>query len=349
MNEQNLYSTQVLHEHILYCDNQEDFRREILNSLKGQRALWKEKISSIMEEKGYNLTTLAAMCGVSRVAVKKWCDGSLPQSRDLFIRIGFAAGYNLGQMNQFLQRFGRYPALYPKSLEDSVIIFVLNSEKFPHTYTTREMIRQQIESEVRQAKCELNGAKTDDATDSVFDISDSADDVCSTVHMLSGIMSVETASEMADFVQKNSEAYLHAYENFYSYIRLFIEKNNIDPVTGKPCSIHALAELQGWSSSLRKCVAAIYKGDYFPGRRKVISMGLHLNMNLNQINVALSLAGMEELYAKNPLESGIIYALCDADLNDMIVCDGSVELFEYVCEVLRDLEIPEAEEFLNSV
>lgn len=349
MENEKLYSTRVLHEHILFCDNQEDFRREILDSLKSQRMLWKEKIVAIMNEKGYTLTSLATLCGVSRVAVKKWCDGSLPQSRDLFIRIGFAAGYNLEQMNQFLQRFGRYPALYPKSLEDSVIIFVLNSEQFSHTYESCEMLRQEIENAVRQANYEANCAGTDDARNTACDISYVTEDDCSTVHMLTGLLKVETASEMAEFVQKNSEAFLHAYENFYAYIRLFIEKNNVDPVTGNPWSLHALAEMQGWSSSLRKCVSAIYRRDYFPQRRKVISLGLYLNMNLEQINIALSLAGMEELYAKNPVESGIIYALQDAELNDMIVCDGSVELFDYVCKVLQQLEIPEAEEFVNSL
>lgn len=342
MEDQNLYSTRVLHEHILYCDNQEDFKKEILDSLKSQRMLWKEKVSSIMEEKSYNLTAFAKLCGVSRVAVKKWCDGSLPQSRELFIRIGFAAEYNLAQMNQFLQRFGRYPALYPKSLDDSVYIFVLNSDKLPHTFAMCEEIKQQIQFSVLEEKRE----KIFQETGSPEDIEDYD---CSTVQLLSGLLDVQTEIQLTAFVQKNSEAYSHAYEKFYAYMRAFIENNNTDPITGKSGSLHALAELQNWSSSLRKCAAAIFKGEYFPQRRKVIALGLYLNMNLEQLNIALCLAGMEELYAKNPLESAIIYALQDAELNDMIACDGSIEAYEYVCKVLQNLEIKEAEEFINGL
>lgn len=341
MEKQNLYSTQLLHEHILYCDNQEDFKKEILDSLQSQRMLWKEKVSSIMEEKGYNLTAFAKLCKVSRVAVKKWCDGSLPQSRELFVRIGFAADYNLTQMNQFLQRFGRYPALYPKSLEDSVYIFVLNSETLPHTFAMCEEIEQKIHSAVLEEKRDAALQETGSIEEADYD--------CSTAALLTGLLDVETETQMASFVQKNKEAYRHAYENFYAYVKAFIEKNNTDIVTGKTGSLHALAELQNWSSSLRKCAASIYRGEYFPQRRKVIALGLYLNMNLEQLNIALCLAGMEELYAKNPLESAIIYALQDAELNDMIACDGNVEAYEYVCKVLKELQIPEAEEFISGL
>lgn len=329
MQENTPYSTEILQEHIMYCDNLEDFSKEILSLAQGQRILWKEKIESIMQENDYNLAALAKLCGVSHVAVRKWCDGALPQSRDLFIRIGFAAHYDLEEMNQFLRRYGCYPALYAKSLEDSVYIFVLSSDKIPHTYAMCERILEQLRLSIQGAE-EGEGCQD-------------------TVQMLLDLINLETEKELISFVQKNSAAYRNAYQNFYEYIKNFVEANSVDIVSGKRYSLNAFADLQGWSSSLRKCVSAIYRGNYFPMRRKVIALGLFLNMNLNQINVALRLANMEELYAKNPMESAIIYALEDARLNDMIFCDGSTELVNYVCEVLEQLQIPEAEEFVRSL
>lgn len=335
------YTTTILHEHILNCDNLEDFSREILESLQSQRVLWQEKITSIIEENGYNVSQFSALCGVSRMAVKKWCDGSLPQNRDIFIRIGFAAHYDLEEMNQFLKRFGRFPALYPKSLEDSVYIFVLNSETIPHTYAMCEKILNQIRVFMNeQARVDSSSGLED------YNINDDCSD---TVQILTELLSVETEQELLSFAQKNSQAYKSAYERFYKYIKSFIEENSRDAVTGEPCSLHAFANLQGWSSSLRKCVSAIYQGNYFPLRRKVIALGLFLNMDLDQINTSLRFANMEELYARNPLESAIIYALEDARLNDMIFCDGSLELVDYVCRVLQDLQIPEAEEFVRGL
>lgn len=323
-----LYSTEVLQEQILYCDNKEDFCQEILGRTQGQRTLWKDKIASIMQENGYSLAVLARECGVSHVAVRKWCDGALPQSRELFIRIGFAAHYDLEEMNHFLKRYGCYPGLYPKSLEDSVYIFVLSSEKMPHTFSICERILERL-------RLAIQGEEETDNDD--------------TVQMLADLISLETEKELLDFCEKNSALYHKAYYNFYEYIKKFIALNSVDMVSGEQYSLHAFAQQQNWSSSLRKCVAAIYKGNYFPMRRKVIALGLFLNMNLNQLNVALRLANMEELYAKNPLESALIYALEDARLNDIICCDGSLELVNYVCGVLRDLKIPEAEEFVYTL
>uniref|UniRef100_UPI004055B047 hypothetical protein n=1 Tax=Acetatifactor sp. TaxID=1872090 RepID=UPI004055B047 len=329
MKESASYNTEVLQEHILFCDNLDDFSKEILSLSQNQRVLWKEKIASIMWENNYTLAALAKACGVSHVAVRKWCDGALPQSRDLFIRIGFAAHYSLEEMNRFLNRYGCYPALYSKSLEDSVYIFVLSSDKIPHTFEMCERLMEQL-------RISIQGE-------------DGEDNYKDTVQMLMDLINLETERELISFVQKNSAAYKHAYRNFYEYIKKFVEENSMDAVTGKCYSLHAFADLQGWSSSLRKCVSAIYKGSYFPLRRKVIALGLFLNMDLSQINVALCLANMEELYVKNPLESAIIYALEDARLNDMICCDGSVELVNYVCEVLKQLQIPEAEEFVRGL
>jgi len=324
-----IYSTEYLHENILSCDNLEDFSTEILDKLQEQRTLWKDKIHEIMEVNEYNLSSLAKACGVSHVAVRKWCDGALPQSREIFIKIGFAAKYSLEEMNRFLTRYGCYPALSSKSLEDSVYIFVLSSKTIVHSYAICQRILDELTISIQG--------------------DDEEEYYGNTVQMLMELTSLESEQELSEFVSKNSSVYKHTYRNFYEYIKDFVEENSKDPITGEKCSMHAFAEYQGWSSSMRKCVSAIYKGNYFPMRRKVISLGLFLNMNLTQINVALRLANMEELYAKNPLESAIIYALEDAALNDIIFCDGSVDLVNYVCDVLTELNIPEAEEFLRSI
>ena len=44
------------------------------------------------------------------------------------MKIGMAAHYDIPRMNQLLQRYGQYPELYSKSLEDCICIFVLNND-----------------------------------------------------------------------------------------------------------------------------------------------------------------------------------------------------------------------------
>ena len=79
-------------------------------------------------------------------------------------------------------------------------------------------------------------------------------------------------------------------------------------------------------------------------RKKLITLGLYLNMTVDQINTMLELAQMEPLSVSNPVECAMIYAINDADLNDLICPDGGTELLEYVQEVLQKIEIEGVEE-----
>ena len=88
------YSTNDIIEAMNNCDNVEDLKADILNRIKNQREDWIEKVNSIIKRNGYTQSELAKLCGVSRVAVAKWCKGTLPQNRDTFIKIGFAAHYS---------------------------------------------------------------------------------------------------------------------------------------------------------------------------------------------------------------------------------------------------------------
>lgn len=315
------FTTRDLDDQIHQCDDLSDFRKEILPRLQDERAAWKEKINSIISENRYTKESFARLCEVTRPAVSKWCNGSLPSGREHFIRIGFAAHYDLREFNFFLQRYGRYPALYPKSLEDSVCIFVLNSEAYPHTYQLYRLILSRIESAMKDMR--------DPSASPLYD----------TLALGGELLKVRSEDELAGFIERNASSYLEKYEKFYSYVRAFIVANNYDKVSDKQYSVHALASAQGWTSSMRQCVSAIRRKKWFPLRRKVIALGLHLNMTADQINEMLSYAQMEALCARNPVESAIIYALNDAELNDDIICDGTNDLCDLVRETLEALDL----------
>lgn len=317
------------------CDNEEDLKRNILEHIKSQRESWCEKINSIMSENQYTKSEMANLCCVSRVAVTKWCKGALPQNRDMFIRIGFAAHYDLEEMNEFLKRYGRYPELYAKSLEDTVCIFLLNSKKIEHSYEKYEEILQMFARQMKMIekdKCNENGH---------YETSGS----------LKKIMDIESLQELKEFIDSNIAMYQTGYQKFYSYVEAFIQLNNINSGFDNKNvnNVYQLAESQEWSSSLRQCVYAIYKRKWFPLRRKVITLGILLNMNLNEINDMLQLAHMEPLYAKNPIECVIIYALTEAELEEMIYCDALKELADYIKNLLEVLEIPEAMLYLEDL
>ena len=123
----------------------------------------------------------------------------------------------------------------------------------------------------------------------------------------------------------------------------------MDYVTNKAYSVDSLATAQNWSSSMCQCVSAIRQKKWFPLRRKIIALGLHLNMIVDQINEMLQLAQMEPLCAKNLVESAVVFAVDDAELNDLICCDGGTEFCNHVRMILKELDLSDAEKLLNDL
>lgn len=317
--------TMMLNEVLSHTDNLEDLRDEIYSKLEDQKTKWAKEVNNIIEENGYSKTEFAKKCEVSKATITKWCNGSLPQSREAFIRIGFAAHYDLKSMNRFLQRYGRYNELYPKSPEDSIYIFVLNSDEIDHTYnaclTVQKEINEYVSPQNESAKVENYNSEL----------------------ILDYLLSIKGKEELAEFIKNNESMFNTSFNNFYDYVIEFVRKNNESYMDNNNAdNVYILAETLGWSSSLRKCVYSIYKREWFPLRNKVISLGIHLNMNIDEINKLLKLAKMEPLYIINPLECVIMYALLEAELDEDIY-DGTDDLYNHVVGVMSEMGIADDE------
>ena len=313
--------------------------KEVLKMLQEERPFWREQINRIITENHYTKTVFAELCGVSRPAVLKWCNGSIPSSRDDFIRIGFAAHYNLDEMNRFLQRYGKYPALYPKSLEDSVYIFVLNSDVYPHTYSFCEKTIKRIQERIAEKD-------TDTAQPYATEI------------LREGMMSLTSIEQLEMFIEENTASYKSAYEKFYSQVIAILMANAAlaGMTYADKLSVNGLAESQGWTSSMKQCISGIRNKTWFPLRRKVIALGIHLNLTVDQIDNLLQCAQMEPLCAKNPVECAIIFAVTDAEMTSEIINnrlignneDGSL-LYEHVYKVLTKLDVSDSKLLLNDL
>ena len=328
------YQTGVVAGFLDHCDSLLQLKNEILPLIEDQKLAWMEKINQIMDDKHFSQNALASLCHVSRPAVGKWRRGALPQSRDMFIRIGFAAGYGLEEMNAFLQRFGRCPRLYAKSIEDAACIFVLSSNTLPHTYEMVQLIQQELvcaisEEEVLPA---IQTGVLEELT-----------------RQFSGV------DELKAFVQANAGSFRDAYAGLYSFVLAFLYENMgvmYAESQERSASVHAMAVENSWPSSLRACISEIRNKKWIPRRDKIISLGIHLNMDVPAINQMLTLAKMEPLYPKNPVEAAIIWAINDVILNSEdgeLYQDGSSYLCTEVYTRLHDLDQPGFELILEEL
>ena len=240
-----VYDTEVIADYLEHCDDIEELKRTIIPKLQDQRERWAEKIGQIFQESGYSCKQFALLCRVSEPAVRKWRKGSLPQSRDMFLRIGFAAGYDLDEMNFFLQRYGRYPRLYVKSLEDCVCMFVLRSEHLPHTYQCYQDVLNYVHTGLER-----------EAASSQF--------AYSTSQMSAYFADLKSLEEMVSFAGRCTQSYKNVYTRLYDYILSNMRSNLYDIVDEKYASFHAMASEAEWSSSLRQCISEIRKKKWGP-------------------------------------------------------------------------------------
>lgn len=174
-----------------------------------------------------------------------------------------------------------------------------------------------------------------------------AQDNISTVKFDSRLSSVDSPDVLESFIAENISMFSFSYHRFYAYVKMFLSANNFCYAG----TVTDLAATQGWSSSLRQCVCAINQGKWYPTRNKIISLGLHLGMDHEQIDEMLELAHMEPLCAKNHFESVIIFILEDAELNDILnpEKEDPDALCRYAKKVMQELDLPEIESFLAEV
>ena len=318
-------STKTLYDKASRCESLEEYK-ELFKSLESQKENWSKKINSILVENDYSSAELASRCKVSRVAVQKWKNGSVPKSRETFIRIGFAANYNLEEMNNFLERFGRCQRLYARNLEDAVYIFVLKSSDIEHRYEKCEMIIDLIKKEMQESFIEEKM-------------------LYETSEVLSNIINLRSMEALVEFIKINAGIFSNQYNKFYAFVEMYINLNCIGDTTDKNNISFMMADC---SPSLKFCVYDIVNHKWYPKRNKIISLGIYLNMSAEQINEMLRLANMEELCAKNPFENSIIYALESAMLEN-IICQGTDCLRDYVKRVLCSLGFENVEFLLDEI
>ena len=322
--------TEYIREEIARCEGIEDLKSRIFPLINTQKDQWAEKVNEILRETGYTKTTFAELCGVSRMTLDKWCKGAIPKNRETFLRIGMVAGYDMEKMNQLLQRYGRYPALYSKCLEDCICMYVLGKDYGKESIEKYQYILEKIKASIIRDEASVSkNINTDEFDEKLSEVQD--------------------MGELERFITDNIAMFSFSYHKFYAYVKMCINAN----YAAYSSSIYDMAEGQGWSSSLRQCVSAIRQNKWYPTRNKIISLGLHLSMDHGQIDEMLDLAHMEPLCAKNIFESVIMFVLDDASLNNMLDVEAEDydpdELCRYAREVLKELNLPELNTFISEL
>lgn len=113
---------------------------------------------------------------------------------------------------------------------------------------------------------------------------------------------IKDGEELENFI--NNEIPPQGSISFHDYFNSYLEEKHLE----KPKIIQA-------SGINRTYAYQILKGEKNPSRDKVLALALAANMDLNDINQCLKLAGMNELYEKSRKDAIIIFALNKGNLS----------------------------------
>ena len=284
-------NTQWKNDMVERCESLSELK-ELLDTNNDYHQRWKEYINHLVEVNHVNYIQMGRLCHSSKNTVKKWCkEGAIPQNREAFMKIALGFRLDLEETNYMLQRYGKYPKLYAKSMEDAVCMFVIRH--YPQSGDAYEyylQLKEELLKLLRQS--ELSGKIPDIDTSSVEE----------------GVLSKETLEDFSAFVLENRKVFLSSFDKLIEYIELFIKS--------KSDNIHDFIKSNELDFSYEKMLSQLKTKRECPSRIKLILLGVHLNMSRDNINGMLGFAHMEPLCAKDNLECVIVYVVTNAYLNN---------------------------------
>ena len=292
---------------------------------------WKKYINHLVEVNGGKYTRFAQQTGFSKNTIKKWCvEGKKPQNRDDFIKIAFGVNMNLEETNVLLKKYGSYAELYPKDLNDAIIIYLLNRRQGDfdnpqYSYASIEQWNNRLAS-IREEIIQSQKSR-------IERISNRA-----TVHTTLAfniITAIDNDKDFETYILQNKSVFFSTYDKLIRFIDDFIEiqKKKHSQLHDKDepgYSLHAIAQQIGLNKTLENAVSLLRQKRVLPKRHQLITIGILLNMTEQDINHMLDLANMLPLYPRDQIDAMMIYLLTKAvEENPELESSNAMAYVEY--------------------
>jgi hypothetical protein len=289
-----------------------DDMRGILDKYSDSYVSWKKFIDGILNLYGNNVSKFASDCGFSRNTVKKWRDnGDMPRSRKEFIKLGFGIRLPLDEINDLLQRYGKYPKLYAKSIEDAIYIYALSHNK---SFSEAEELAGKLVEYFEAQTENRDGVCTDGSENTV---------------MLEEQIAELNEDDLENFIEEYKGVFDAVYGKLTEYIDSYIDERTTNYADTK--EVFSLNSLLGGKIGNPKVVgyfndmvSALRTRKVIPNRLRLVALGIHLEMTVDEIDKLLELANMERLCPKDKVECAVIFAIENLLLSDYDDLVGSL-------------------------
>ena len=286
-----------MYEQVINCEEIDEIKK-IINRYSPYYSRWRDYINDILLNNGLSYEKLGRICGFSKNTIKSWVkDNKVPKSREMFIKLGLGLRCSIHEMNYILQRYGKYPKLYSKSLEDAICIYVISH------YPKDEETNAYVEYKKLKEKY-LSIIKTKNKRKFLHDSSNE------TMDMEREIIGTKDEDAFMEFVRENEVEFINSYYKLIDYISAFVKAENMNS------SYHSLIIGKGMDKGYEKMISNLRNWGEVPNRKRLIALGITLNMSLTEINRMLNYANMERLCPKDKIEFIILFVLANIDVEN---------------------------------
>lgn len=286
------------------CEDREDFEK-LISEHSDYYDDWHSYIAELLIEKGLSYKDVAAGCDISESTAKR-IFRSVPSKRDNVIKLAAMLSLSVEETDMLLTRRAKYQKLYAKNAEDAIWMFILNNggSRFPE-----KEFNELHSAFIRM--CELQPASPED---------DAKKDV-STLMVSDELLAVTDKKEFIAAMYSLIPAFEQGYKKLAAYIEGLFES--------KGASANTLFEDNPNFRKLHYTQMDRLKRHECPTRTYLLTLGIHLGLNVDGINELLQTAGMGEICSKDRLESAIFFFLEELYCNnpeaffDPAASDGS--------------------------
>ena len=268
------------------CENIADVLA-LLGGPDGWNASWQDYFAGLLDGSGLHYSRFSALSGLSRNTIRSWrLQGSVPRSRDSFIKVGFGASLSPEAVGQMLSRYGGYCGLNPRDPFDAACIFCLRR-------------RAENGTDYRYADAEALYHRL------LPKRPPSGDPALSTTKLSAHLALIDTEAAFTVFFQEYGAELCARKLKLERFLRDFLTMRRLEATREGGGSLHSLC----LPTRVEKQLSQLKRHGMIPRRRDLIALSLHLGMTLEETDTVLKYAGMEKLSVRDRLESVLIYAL----------------------------------------
>ena len=292
--------TKVMENKIAACEDMEEFKllmQEDASMNRAWAAYVKAHVTPLRDELDLTDKKLAAGCGIKSLTTVGRFKRVIPSHREHVIMIAMMLKMSVAQTDELLVKGAKFHKLYSRSPEDAIWIYLLEKggSDMPAALFDAYWDVYLEEYERCKGNAPRRHAK---GTVVVFDEIKSA----ARKAKAASVAAASSDAVYRDMVRRHIQEYHNGYWRLVEFIEKKFEAFRTSP--NQMWENH-----KKFKSAYYDRMQALREDRKLPSRMFLVALGVHLEMDMEDINKMLELAGMAPLYAKDRLEGSIIFVL----------------------------------------